>query len=164
MQRQRPGFAGAGRESGERDLEGVHGLDQAIGVPTPNDEQKIACINGVGIVLSLGDQLHNRETIGADWGRKCLAAFRAIPHHPWRRQTIEAPFGRLTRTKPAGPFEFAARFTRVPGVSSQYDAASIHAGDKITRHSLKSPPVERDKVATIHAARALTLAVTMVTD
>jgi DNA-binding transcriptional regulator LsrR (DeoR family) len=120
----------------ERALEERWGLNQAIVVPAPQDENQLRHIIGAEVGAYISQAIAANMTIGLGWGKTLSAAVPAIvPRNPDGIRVMSL-LGGLTRVSDQNPSEFAWRVAARLGAECYMMAGPVFAPDSITRDAL----------------------------
>lgn len=120
----------------ERALEKRYGLERAIVIPRPQDENNGAVLIGAATGSYLSTILTDGLTIGLGWGRTVSSSLPNLPQKQFKRLTVVSLLGGLTRASNFNPSEFAWRFADRLGAECFMMAAPVFAPDAATREAL----------------------------
>ena len=143
----------------ERQLEQAYGLQQAIIVPTPQEEERLPALLGAAAGGYLTDTLRDGMTVGLGWGQTLRHCLTSIPQQRIDRLTIVSLLGGLTHAAGVNPAEFAWRVADRLEADCYMMTAPAIAPDEETQHALMRHPGIREVLG---QARALDLALVSV--
>ena len=119
-----------------RRLEERFGLERAVVIQRPQDDDKVPALIGAATGALLQDMLEDGMTVGLGWGRTLSSSLPHIPQRRYERMTVVSLLGGLTRAALFNPSEFAWRFADRLGAECFMMAAPVYAPDTRTREAL----------------------------
>ncbi|MCW6508345.1 sugar-binding transcriptional regulator [Lichenifustis flavocetrariae] len=119
-----------------RRLEQRFGLERAVVIPQPQDDEKIPALIGAATGALLQDMLEDGMTVGLGWGRTLSSSLPHIQQRRFEKMTVVSLLGGLTRAALFNPSEFAWRFADRLGAECFMMAAPVYAPDTRTREAL----------------------------
>ncbi len=143
----------------ERQVEQVFGLQQAVIVPTPQEEDRLPALIGAAAGAYLSDTLRSLMSVGLGWGQTLRHCLTNIPQQHVEGLTVVSLLGGLTRATGVNPSEFAWRVADRLEADCYMMTAPILAPDEDTQQALLRHPAI-DEVMT--RARTLDLALVSV--
>lgn len=120
----------------EREIEQAYGLQQAIIIPAPQDEERIGAMIGAAAGGYLSDTLRSSMTVGLGWGQTLRHCLVNIPQQRIEALTIVSLLGGLTRATGVNPSEFAWRVADRLEAECRLMTAPVFAPDEETQAGL----------------------------
>ncbi|HJU22797.1 MAG TPA: sugar-binding transcriptional regulator [Casimicrobiaceae bacterium] len=130
----------------ERQMTSDFGLDAAVIVPTPADDEQIPVILGRAAAAYVSDLLE-RKTIhglGLGWGRTLREMVRHMRPGRYPNLCVNSMMGGLTRGLEINTFDIVSELARRLDSQCQYLAAPIYAGSPRSRDTIIAQDVFRD--------------------
>ncbi len=124
----------------ERQVEQTFGLQQAIVVPTPAEEERLPALIGSAAGNYLSDTLRSSMSVGLGWGQTLRHCLTSIPQQHIDGLTIVSLLGGLTRAAGVNPSEFAWRVADRLEADCYMMTAPVLAPDEETQQALMSHP------------------------
>ena len=146
----------------EHELEHRYGLSEAIVVPTPENEDFIYRVLGVGVSPYVHDQLFEGCAFGVGWGRTLRQTIRDTRGRNLPSSTVVSLMGGMNEGSGYNTIEIASSFARLFGSHHYYyTAAPIYADTEEMRDMLLAQAGIR---AVFDRARTVDLAIVGVGD
>lgn len=120
----------------EESLISRYGLEAAVVVPTPHDEQLLREAIGVGAGNYLNDVINDGDTVALGWGRTLVNTWRAMRARPGQGQTVVSMLGGVDHSPLLNTFEIALGFADRLGAACHYVTAPIYASSREARDVL----------------------------
>ena len=120
----------------ERRLEKLYGLERAIVIPRPQNEEDLRAILGGVTGAYLEEILEDGMTVGLGWGETLSAALPHITPRRLEKMTVVSLLGGLTKVSSINPSEFAWRFADRLRAHCLMIAAPVYAPDAQTSQAL----------------------------
>jgi DNA-binding transcriptional regulator LsrR (DeoR family) len=128
----------------ERQLETRFGLERAIVIPRPVDQDRATALIGAATGAYLSEVLADGMTIGLGWGRTLSLSLPHMPNRAFQGVSVVSLLGGLTRVSSYNPSEFAWRFADRISADCYLMAAPAYAPNARTRDALMSHPGIKD--------------------
>src|SRR5579862_3575 len=130
----------------ERQMVRDFGLDAAVIVPTPADDEQVPVILGRAAAAYLSDLLERKAIrgLGLGWGRTLREMVRHIRPGRYPNLCINSMMGGLTRGLEINTFDIVSELARRLDSQCQYLAAPIYAGSPRSRDTIIAQDVFRD--------------------
>ncbi|MEJ5902575.1 sugar-binding transcriptional regulator [Ochrobactrum teleogrylli] len=128
----------------ERAIEERHGLERAIIIPTPVQNEQTSDVIGAVLGEFIADRLDQNVTIGLGWGKTLSSALGSIPQQDAKGISVVSLLGGLTKVSAFNPSEFAWRLGDRLSAECLLMAAPVFAPDAKTRDALMTHPGIRE--------------------
>ncbi len=123
-----------------RRIESRFGMERAIVIPKPVNEDRVTALIGAATGAYLSETLTSGMTIGLGWGRTLSHSLAQVSSRDLSRMSVVSLLGGLTRVSSYNPSEFAWRFADRIGAECYLMAAPVYAPDARTRDALMAHP------------------------
>jgi DNA-binding transcriptional regulator LsrR (DeoR family) len=131
----------------EERLKTQYGLDNAIVVPTPPDQDLIPQVIATAAGAALVERLKDGMSVGVGWGRTLRLSLQSVPRRPLKRLSVVSLLGGLTRGAAMNPHETASHLADLVDAQCYYVAAPALTDTESTRDLLISQPMLREVFA-----------------
>jgi DNA-binding transcriptional regulator LsrR (DeoR family) len=128
----------------EEGLKSQYGLQDAVVVPTPPNQDLIPQVIATAAGAALAARLKDGMSVGVGWGRTLRLSIQSVPHRSLRRLSVVSLMGGLTRGAAMNPYETASHLADVVGAQCYYVAAPALTDTELTRDLLMSQPMLRE--------------------
>jgi DNA-binding transcriptional regulator LsrR (DeoR family) len=130
----------------ERELIRDFGLDAAVIVPTPEDQEQVPNILGRAAAQFVSDHLeqHRVRGLGIGWGRTLREMTRHMRSARYPDLCVSSMMGGLTRGLEINTFDIVSDLARRLSSQCQYLAAPIYAGSPQSRDTIVAQDVFRE--------------------
>jgi DNA-binding transcriptional regulator LsrR (DeoR family) len=118
-------------------------LEEAVVVPTPEDERQLHAVLGRGAAAFLDRIVRQRRpaSIGVGWGDTLRETVRHMTPADASQIELRSMMGGLTRGAEINTFEIVRSFAQVLGAKCRYFAAPIYADSEASREVIVAQPV-----------------------
>ncbi|MEI8177166.1 sugar-binding transcriptional regulator [Aestuariivirga sp.] len=118
-----------------------YGLEEAIVVPTPPDQELIPQVIATAAAAALSVRLKDGMSVGVGWGRTLRLSIQSVPRRQLGRLSIVSLLGGLTRGSAMNPHETASHLADLVGAQCYYVAAPALTDTQSTRDLLMAQPM-----------------------
>lgn len=120
------------------------GLQEAVVVPTPPDQDMIPQVIATAAAAVLSQHLKNGMSVGVGWGRTLRLSIQSVPRRRLDRLSVVSLLGGLTRGSAMNPHETASHLADLLGGQCYYVAAPALTDTESTRNLLIAQPMLRE--------------------
>jgi DNA-binding transcriptional regulator LsrR (DeoR family) len=145
----------------ERQLATAFGLIEAIVVPAPADESRVAAVVGHAAGTYLSDQVRDGMSLGIGWGVTLNMSLKALGGRSCQRLSVVSLLGGMTHSRAVNPSAVARRVADTFGADCYQLTAPVIVSEESVRMALWSEPGLREL---LERARGVDLAVVSVGD
>ena len=117
------------------------GLEAAVVVPTPPDQDMIPQVIATAAAAFLGQRLKDGMSVGVGWGRTLRPSIQSVPRRRLNRLSVVSLLGGLTRGSAMNPHETASHLADLLGAQCYYVAAPALTDTESTRNLLIAQPM-----------------------
>ena len=128
----------------EERLKTYYGLDDAIVVPTPPDQDMVPQVIATAAGAALTERLRDGLSVGVGWGRTLRLSLQSVPRRPLKRLSVVSLLGGLTRGAAMNPHETASHLADLVDAQCYYVAAPALTDTQTTRDILIAQPMLRE--------------------
>ena len=130
----------------EQELIREFGLDAAVIVPTPEDEEQIPSLLGRAVAQFVAEHLeqHRVRGFGIGWGRTLREMTQHLRPGRYADICVNSMMGGLTRGLEINTFDIVSDLARRLNSQCQYLAAPIYAGSPQSRDTIIAQDVFRE--------------------
>jgi DNA-binding transcriptional regulator LsrR (DeoR family) len=125
----------------EERLKRQYGLQDAIVVPTPPDEELIPQVIATAAAAALSARLRDGMSVGVGWGRTLRLSIQSVPRRQMKRLSVVSLLGGLTLGSAMNPHETASHLADLVGAQCYYVAAPALTDTESTRDLLFAQPM-----------------------
>jgi len=125
----------------EEALKARYGLQDAIVVPTPPDQELIPQVIATAAAAALSARLKDGMSVGVGWGRTLRLSIQSVPRRQLGRLSVVSLLGGLTRGSAMNPHETASHLADLVGAQCYYIAAPALTDTESTRDLLIAQPM-----------------------
>jgi DNA-binding transcriptional regulator LsrR (DeoR family) len=125
----------------EEALKTQYGLQDAIVVPTPPDQELIPQVIATAAAAALSARLKDGMSVGVGWGRTLRLSIQSVPRRQLNRLSVVSLLGGLTRGSAMNPHETASHLADLVGAQCYYVAAPALTDTESTRDLLIAQPM-----------------------
>lgn len=145
----------------EQELARDFGLDAAVIVPTPDDEEQIPSLLGRAVAQFVGEHLaqHRVRGFGIGWGRTLREMTQHLPPGRHPDICVNSMMGGLTRGLEINTFDIVSDLARRLNSECQYLAAPIYASSPRSRDTIIAQDVFRDAFRRIESNELAVLSI-----
>lgn len=130
----------------EARLKTQYDLQDAIVVPTPNDQSIVPQVIATAAGAALSERLKDGMSVGVGWGRTLRLSLQSVPRRPMKRISVVSLLGGLTRGAAMNPHETASHLADLIDAQCYYVAAPALTDNQSTRDILIAQPMLREVV------------------
>lgn len=128
----------------EERLKQHYGVEDAIVVPTPDDQALIPQVIATAAGAALAERLKDGMSVGVGWGRTLRLSLQSVPRRPLKRLSVVSLLGGLTRGAAMNPHETASHLADLVDAQCYYVAAPALTDNQSTRDILIAQPMLRE--------------------
>jgi DNA-binding transcriptional regulator LsrR (DeoR family) len=128
----------------EEKLRQRYGIEDAIVVPTPPDQELIPQVIATAAAAALSARLRDGMSVGVGWGRTLRLSIQSVPRRQLGRLSVVSLLGGLTRGSAMNPHETASHLADLVGAQCYYVAAPALTDTESTRDVLMAQPMLRE--------------------
>ncbi len=128
----------------EEKLHERYGLEEAVVVPTPPDQDMIPQVIATAAGAVLSHRLKDGMSVGVGWGRTLRLSIQSVPRRQMNRLSVVSLLGGLTRGSAMNPHETASHLADLVGAQCYYVAAPALTDTESTRNLLIAQPMLRE--------------------
>jgi DNA-binding transcriptional regulator LsrR (DeoR family) len=128
----------------EQKLRERYGLEEAVVVPTPPDQDMIPQVIATAAGAVLSHRLKDGMSVGVGWGRTLRLSIQSVPRRQMNRLSVVSLLGGLTRGSAMNPHETASHLADLVGAQCYYVAAPALTDTESTRNLLIAQPMLRE--------------------
>ncbi|WP_421693333.1 sugar-binding transcriptional regulator [Aestuariivirga sp.] len=128
----------------EERLRQHYGLDDAVVVPTPPDQDLIPQVIATAAAAALSSRLKDGMSVGVGWGRTLRLSIQSVPRRQLSHLSVVSLLGGLTRGSAMNPHETASHLADLVGAQCYYVAAPALTDTESTRDVLAAQPMLRE--------------------
>jgi len=128
----------------ESELKNRLGLDDAVVVPTPDDERQIAEVIGHAAGTYLSDEVRDGISVGVGWGTTLQNGLRSLAWRPVERMTVVSLLGGMTHAVSFNPSVFAFKFAETFKAECYHITTPVFVTSKTLRDALWAEPGLRE--------------------
>ena len=125
----------------EERLRQRYGLEDAIVVPTPPEDELIPQVIATAAAAALSARLRDGMSVGVGWGRTLRLSIQSVPRRQLSRLSVVSLLGGLTRGSAMNPHETASHLADLVGAQCYYVAAPALTDTESTRDLLFAQPM-----------------------
>lgn len=125
----------------EEALKARFGLQDAVVVPTPPDQEFIPQVIATAAAAALSARLKDGMSVGVGWGRTLRLSIKSVPRRQLGRLSVVSLMGGLTRGSAMNSHETASHLAELVGAQCYYVAAPALTDTESTRDLLIAQPM-----------------------
>ncbi|MBL8808361.1 MAG: sugar-binding transcriptional regulator [Rhodospirillales bacterium] len=124
----------------EKSLEGLLGIENAVVVPTPEDETKLAEVIGQAAGAYLSGEIRDGVSIGVGWGGTLQHSLRSLEWTEVEKMTVVSMLGGMTHAISFNPSAFAFKFADLYRAECYHLTTPVFVSSKELRNQLWREP------------------------
>lgn len=125
----------------EEKLKQLYGLEDAIVVPTPPEQELIPQVIATAAAAALSARLKDGMSVGVGWGRTLRLSIQSVPRRQVEHLSVVSLLGGLTRGSAMNPHETASHLADLLGAQCYYIAAPALTDTQSTRNLIIAQPM-----------------------